>query len=134
MSVLLIILALTTSITNVSAKGYVADDNYTIPADYHEIFKNYFGEQKKYRYFPYKCGQAECYFGIDETYKYLDITFDDSYNVTYTAGIDKEFNVTGSNVFIHEVSSDTIILYALVFMFIYSVISMLRCWYVFKIL
>lgn len=121
MLVLSTILVLTTS--NVSAKEYVADDSVTISSQYHDVFNNYFNESEKYTYFPYSCDYGNynnrtCYFGIDEEGNYLDISYvssGSSYVLNYSTGIDDDFNVTGSNVFIHYPSSTTIISYSIIF-------------------
>lgn len=124
MLVLIITLVLTTS--SVSAKSYVADDSYSVTSQYHDIFNNYFNESIKYTYFPYECEGSSynriCYFGIDEEGNYLDIFYlpkgNNSYTLNYSKGIDKEFSVTGSNVFIHEPSSSTLTNYAIIFIFL----------------
>ena len=122
--VLLITLVLTTS--NVFAKEYISDDNVNVSTQYHDIFNNYFNEYEKYTYFPYSCSYSNysnrtCYFGINEDGEFLDISYvpdGNSYKLQYSSGIDNSFSVTGSNVFIHEPSSSTIIAYCFVFVFL----------------
>lgn len=123
MLVLIITLVLTTN--TVSAKSYVADDSVSITSQYHDIFNNYFNESIKYTYFPYECEGSSynrtCYFGIDENGKYLNISYlpsGNNYILNYSNGIDEEFSVSGSNVFIHEPSSSTLTNYAIIFIFL----------------
>lgn len=127
MSVFVTMLVLTTK--DVSAKEYVADDNYNVTSQYHDIFNNYFDGKKSYLYFPYSCDTGsysrECYFGIDEDGNYLDINYvsnGSSYEVNYSTGIDEEFSVTGNNVFRKDVSEGTVIAYALIFTLILVVV------------
>ena len=123
MSVLIIILVLT---TNVSAKSYIADDSVSVTSQYHDIFNNYFNESLKYTYFPYQCESSSynrtCYFGIDEKGNYLDISYisngNNSYTLNYSNGIDENFSVSGSNVFIHKPSSSTLTTYSIIFIFL----------------
>lgn len=128
--VLAIILVLTTK--DVNAKEYVADDNYSMTSQYHDIFNNYFGEDKEYLYFPYSCEigpySRECYFGIDKDGNYLDISYissGSSYVVNYSSGIDEEFSVSGNNVFRKKVSSNIILLYGFTFFLVLLVILFL---------
>lgn len=127
--VLTIMLALT--ISDVNAKEYVADDNYSITSQYHDIFNNYFGEDKEYLYFPYSClnnYSRECYFGIDKDGNYLDISYiqsGTSYVVNYSTGIDENFSVIGNNVFRKKISPITTLLYGFSFFSIIIIVLLL---------
>lgn len=119
MLVLIIILAPITSY----AKSYVADDNYIMSSNIHDLFDNYFGSSKSYKYFPYKCYYGnydrECYYGIDKDFNYLNVTYncESSYGCSQVIdiGVDENFTVNGKNIYQKEVSADVSILYFLVF-------------------
>ncbi len=129
MSVLSIILVLTVSPVN--AQSYVADDNYTINSQYHDLFNNYFDGSKSYQYFPYKCNYGnsyyrECYFGIDSDGNYLKVDYiygNNSYTTNYTTGIDEDFSVSGNNIFKKGVSTQYIYLYAFIFVVLIVLIN-----------
>lgn len=122
MSALLITLVLITS-PSVNAQSYVADDNYSISTQYHDIFNNYFDGSKSYQYFPYKCNYGnsyyrECYFGIDSDGNYLKIDYkyeNNNYTTNYSTGVDESFSVSGNNIFKKGVSTERVYLYAIVF-------------------
>lgn len=116
MSVLAIMSVLT--VKDVSAKEYIANDNINISSEYHTVFNNYFSEDKSYTYFSYKCNENDCYFGIDEDGNYLNITYNELFEVNYETGIDEEFSVVGNNIFRHKSSSSSVILYFLIFIFL----------------
>lgn len=131
MSVLLTILVLTINVPSVNAQSYVADDNYTINSQYHDLFNNYFDGSKSYQYFPYKCNYGnsyyrECYFGIDSAGNYLKVDYiyeNNSYTTNYTTGIDEAFSVSGNNIFKKGVSTQRIYLYAIVFFILVFLIN-----------
>lgn len=101
-------LAVTCLVTaDVNAESFVADDTYVMSSQYHDFFKNYFGEDKSYQYFSYKCDsgnyQRNCYYGIDSEGNSVKITYVDNgsynYNYSITSGVDEDFSVTGVSVF-----------------------------------
>lgn len=118
---------------NVKADSYVTDDTYIISSQYHDFFKNYFGDNKKYQYFSYKCNagsyQRNCYYGIDSESNYIKVEYVDndsySYNQKITIGIDENFSVSGNVIFIHEISSCTYIFYLLIFILVLFFICVL---------
>ena len=69
---------------NVNAQSYVADDNYIISSNYHDFFRHYFGEDKSYQYFSYRCSNdsynRNCYYGIDSDNNYIKIEYEDTGN------------------------------------------------------
>lgn len=102
----MLVLMLIVTTTNVNAVKYEADDNYSMPSQYHYIFNNYFDDSTSYKYFSYKCTvngrKRNCYYGIDNNNNYLKISYveiDNNYVVNYEKGIDEDFEVIGSNVF-----------------------------------
>lgn len=121
---LVLLTTLVITCKNVSAKSYVADDNITISSSFHDVFNNYFDESKKYTYFAYKCDNRTCYFGIDEDNNYLEITYTGTqYNnqIVYKKGTDNNFSVSGVNVFNHNPSANSQLLYAFVFSLVFVV-------------
>lgn len=97
---------------NVNAQSYVADDNYIISSNYHDFFRHYFGEDKSYQYFSYRCSNdsynRNCYYGIDSDNNYIKIEYEDtgnySYNQKITTGVDENFSVSGNAIFKQEIS------------------------------
>lgn len=97
---------------NVNAQSYVADDNYIISSNYHDFFRHYFGEDKSYQYFSYRCSNdsynRNCYYGIDSDNNYIKIEYEDtgnySYNQKITTGVDENFSVTGNAIFKQGIS------------------------------
>lgn len=97
---------------NVNAQSYVADDNYIISSNYHDFFRHYFGEDKSYQYFSYRCSNdsynRNCYYGIDSDNNYIKIEYEDtgnySYNQKITTGVDENFSVSGNAIFKQGIS------------------------------
>lgn len=112
MLVLIIMLVPTIS----KAQSYNAED-ILLSSNVHDYFNNYFSGNKSYQYFGYACGDRTCYYGIDSDFNYVNITYTNasgySYDYLITTGIDKNFSVTGSNVFKKEINDSRVILMAL---------------------
>lgn len=97
---------------NVNAQSYVSDDNYIISSNYHDFFRHYFGEDKSYQYFSYRCSNdsynRNCYYGIDSDNNYIKIEYEDtgnySYNQKITTGVDENFSVSGNAIFKQGIS------------------------------
>lgn len=117
---------------SVSAKSYTADDNYIMSSNYHDFYRNYFGDSVSYQYFPYKCyfgsSERECYFGIDKEGNYADITYKENgygYSQIVKYGVDESFSVSGKNIYKVDVSSGRITNQILVFVFLLFVVFLM---------
>lgn len=116
--------------TNVSAKSYTADDNYVMDTKYHDLFRNYFGKDVSFKYFPYRCDYnnytRECYYGIDSENNYVNIIYQDygsyNYNQIIDFGKDENFSVTGNNIYEVNVDNSEVIKYILIFAIVFIVI------------
>lgn len=110
---------------NVNAQSYVADDNYIISSNYHDFFRHYFGEDKSYQYFSYRCSNdsynRNCYYGIDSDNNYIKIEYEDtgnySYNQKITTGVDENFSVSGNAIFKQGISQAKFTNIILIFIF-----------------
>lgn len=129
MSVFLTISLITINFVN--AQTYNADDTTIIGTQYTEMFKNYFGENKDYKYFTYKCNynnnSRNCYYAIDEDNNYIRVTYqNDAYSYTpkIETGTDNDFNVNGLYFEVHK-SYTFIILCSIAFMFCLYIVSLL---------
>ena len=124
---------------NVNAQSYVADDNYIISSNYHDFFRHYFGEDKSYQYFSYRCSNdsynRNCYYGIDSDNNYIKIEYEDtgnySYNQKITTGVDENFSVTGNAIFKQGISQAKFsnILFIFVLCFIIFILMLGGLWW-----
>lgn len=120
-------------VVTVNAESYIADDTYIMSSQYHDFFRNYFGENVSYQYFTYKCNYNDynrnCYYGIDKNNNYVKIEYQANgsynYNQIITTGVDENFSVTGNNVFKVPINNNRIILYGLVFVFVIFILLLL---------
>lgn len=112
----LVLIIILVPITSVKAQSYTAED-IMLSSNVHDYFNNYFSGHKSYQYFGYACGERTCYYGIDSDFNYVNITYTNtsgySYDYLISTGVDKNFSVTGSNVFKKEIKDSRVILMAL---------------------
>lgn len=115
MLVLLIIL-----VPTLNADTFVSNDNILISSSVHDFFQHYFDEFDTYKYFAYSCGDRTCYYGINQDNEFVRLYYTGNYgsSLQIQSGIDDNFEVSGVNVFIHNVSSETQLLIGFTFCFL----------------
>lgn len=130
---MLVFLIISLTITNtVNAKSYIADDTTVISSQYVDMFQNYFGDDISYQYFTYKCDYGtsirNCYYAIDNSYNYINVTYTSSssygYNTKIETGVDQDFSVEGLVFKVHQ-SYVFIILVVLCFGITCALVSLL---------
>lgn len=124
---MLVLTIILVPITSVSADTYTSKDNTIIGSNYYDFFKSHFGEDKNYQFFAYDCyGSGSysrtCYYGIDNEFNYVKISYNSSNELEITKGVDKNFSVTGANIIEVKPSAEYQILRGLTFAFLILVI------------
>lgn len=114
-------------ISSVSAETYTSKDNAIINSTYYEFFKSQFGEDKYYKFFAYDClGSGSysrtCYYGIDNDFNYVKISYNSNNELQITKGIDEDFSVSGVNVIEVKPSINVQIAYGFAFVFVCYII------------
>lgn len=124
---MLVLTIILVPITSVSADTYTSKDNTIIGSNYYDFFKAQFGEDINYKFFAYDCYGSgtysrTCYFGIDENFNYIKISYNTENELQISKGIDEGFSVSGVNVIEVQPSVSYQLLYGLTFVFIFAVI------------
>lgn len=113
--------------TNVSADTYTSKDNTIIGSNYYDFFEAQFGEDKNYKFFAYDCYGSgtytrTCYYGIDNDFNYVKVSYNSENELNITKGIDTEFSVTGNNIINVKPSFTSQLVRAIAFIFIFFVV------------